>query len=195
MSRLNLIERVPYIPSIHLVLSRFTFLMRFCCFSGQRVYLPSSSRLGRSSLQSRTSPSLPIALFTPRTFHANAVPFIDLFVFLMLSVGSACISLLALGWAVAAYSHALRQAYQSHYSRHALALFTQTLCHMLIAAARVASIVAFAAVFQYWVFLALGSLYSLLKLIVGVLWIKEQTSEFRVSLFSRNKCVEIHCTH
>ena len=72
------------------------------------------------------------------------------------AVGSACISLLALGWAVAAYSHALRQAYQSHYSRHALALFTQTLCHMLIAAARVASIVAFAAVFQYWVFLALG---------------------------------------
>ncbi len=73
-----------------------------------------------------------------------------------ISVTSACVSLLALGWAVAAYNHALRQAYKDNYSIFWPGLILQTLWHMGMVASRVAAMVAFASVFKAWVFLVIG---------------------------------------
>ena len=75
----------------------------------------------------------------------------------MLCTGiSASVSLVALGWAVAAYTHALRRAYKHEYRVYWPALLLQTLWHMAMAAARVAALVAFASVFKGYVFVVIG---------------------------------------
>ena len=69
---------------------------------------------------------------------------------------SAFVSLIALGWAVAAYNNALRQAYRDNYRVYWPGLTLQTLWHIFMVASRVAAIVAFASVFKSWIFLVLG---------------------------------------
>lgn len=69
----------------------------------------------------------------------------------------AMMSLLAIGWAVAAYSHALRRAYREHYRVMWPGLLLQTLWHMSTTAARVFALVAFASLFKAWLFLLLGT--------------------------------------
>ena len=64
--------------------------------------------------------------------------------------------MLSVGWAVASYSHALRQAYNHKYTLSWPGLMIQTLWHMSLAAARVMCLVAFAAIFKAWIFLVIG---------------------------------------
>ena len=68
------------------------------------------------------------------------------------------VSLLAIGWAVAAYSHALRRAYREHYRVIWPGLLLQTVWHMATIASRVFALVAFASLFKEWIFMLLGML-------------------------------------
>ncbi len=74
---------------------------------------------------------------------------------------SASMSLLAIGWAVAAYSHALRCAYRNNYTVSWSGLTLQTVWHISMVAARVSAIVAFASIYQEWVFLVVGECLQL----------------------------------
>lgn len=67
------------------------------------------------------------------------------------------ISLVALGWAMASYSHALRQAHRDDYHVKWSSLCLQTLWHLAMIAARVSAIVAFASVYKGWIFVAIGN--------------------------------------
>ncbi len=69
-------------------------------------------------------------------------------------------SLVSLGWAVASYSHALRQAHRDDYRVRWAALLLQTLWHLCMIAARVAALVAFASLYKGWVFVVIGEIFS-----------------------------------
>lgn len=73
-------------------------------------------------------------------------------------------SLVALGWAVTAYNHALRKAYKGDYVISWPSLLLQTLWHIAMVASRVAAIVLFTSLYKAWIFLFLGncSIYVLL---------------------------------
>ena len=75
---------------------------------------------------------------------------------LFLPLTCASVSLLALGIAVAVYTHALRQSYRDSYRNIWPGLILQTLWLMAMAAARVLALVLFASIFNSWVFLVLG---------------------------------------
>ena len=75
----------------------------------------------------------------------------------MVVVTSACVSLIAMGWAVVAYSHALRHAYCDDYHVYWPGLLLQTVWHVTVVASRVIAIVAFTAVFSVWILLCLGN--------------------------------------
>ena len=75
------------------------------------------------------------------------------------------ISLVALGWAVAAYTNALRQAHIDDYRTHWPGLLLQTLWHIGVVSARVLAIVYFASEYKAWVFIFIGT-FSLNTLLV-----------------------------
>ena len=71
---------------------------------------------------------------------------------------SAGISLVAVGWAVSIYNHALRQAHREEYYLQWPGLVLHTVWHIGVVAARVAALVAFASLYKAWVFLFIGKL-------------------------------------
>lgn len=92
------------------------------------------------------------------------------------------VSLFSLGWSVASYGYSLRKAYHSDYKQNLSAFVTQFFAHSLLTAVRVVALVAFASVFQIWLFVFLGnhkyanfpiSSSSVLQLafILGVHWL------------------------
>ena len=78
---------------------------------------------------------------------------------------AAVISLVALGWAVAAYTNALRQAHIDEYRTHWPGLLLQTLWHIGVVSARVLAIVYFASEYKAWVFIFIGT-FSLNNMLV-----------------------------
>ena len=81
---------------------------------------------------------------------------------------------MALGWAMASYSHALRQAHREDYNVRWASLFLQTLWHLAMIAARVSAIVAFASVYKAWIFVAIGK---------SSFWVEQQFFSFRTAVW------------
>ncbi len=69
---------------------------------------------------------------------------------------SAAVSLVSLGWAMASYSHALRQAHRDDYRVHWDSMLLHTLWHLALIAARVSAIVAFTSTYKGWIFVIIG---------------------------------------
>ncbi|KAI0229393.1 XK-related protein 6 [Lamellibrachia satsuma] len=97
-----------------------------------------------------------------------------------LTATSACVSLIAMGWAVVAYSHALRHAYCDDYHVYWPGLLLQTVWHVTVVASRVIAIVAFTATFSAWILLCLGGHWLLMTI-----WVTLQKTDFGASWCER----------